>query len=237
MATVSAGGVPPPAAPAPGSDAEKFAHMYAIVTAFKEAAPDGDGSVSVASFLSAMTKFLRVFDALASIGDLVKKDIEGNIQKLGRASAKYGAESLSDLLKTELDDAKYAKLIRAEKGAGCDSGCVALLWMKRTVQFVDGLLRNLLADTGATLPDASRKSYAANLGLCHNFITRGIFDAGLRFAPARESFYRNLGCGGDSGKAEKAEKAIGEMVEAVGPVLENLVFLLKVHNFETYVKD
>lgn len=133
----------------------------------------------------------------------------------------------------ELGDAKYAKLIRAEKGAGSDSGSVALLWMKRTIQFVDGLMRILVADMKATLPDAARKSYAGNLSLCHNFITRNLFDTGLRFAPARKVFYGNLGCGKDFARAEAG---IREMVDAVDPVLKHLISLCKVHSLETYIK-
>lgn len=79
MASVSVGAGSSPNSGAPGCDEEKFAHFYGIVTAFKAAAPDGDGNISAASFLAAMTRFLRIFDALASLGELVKKDIEGNI--------------------------------------------------------------------------------------------------------------------------------------------------------------
>lgn len=217
----------------PSSADEQYAHLYAIVTAFRAASPSPSGQIAVAAFLSAMTNFLRVFDALAAIGDLVKKDISGNIRKLGRASSRHGTHTLASLLAAEMSDAKFAKDIRAERGDGASSGAVALLWMKRTVQFVDGLLRRLLASPTASLADAARASYAVNLSLCHNFVTRGVFDTGLRFAPARDVFYANLGCRGDEAKARAG---LQEMVDAVRPVLESVEEVLARHELETYIK-
>jgi hypothetical protein len=228
-AMATAVGTSPPG----GADAERFAHFYEIVVAFQAAAPGAGGDVPVATYLAAMNRFLRIFDALASIGDLVKKDIESNIQKLGKAASKHGAETLAAVLKSEMADASYARLIRAEKGAGCDSGTVAMLWMKRTMQFVHGLMGNLLADPAASLADASRKSYAGSLSLCHPWVTRGVFDTGLRFAPARKAFYSSLGGGNDP---TKVESAIRDFVAAMDPPLEHLTALYRANSLEKYVK-
>lgn len=214
-------------------DAQRFAHFNEITTAFEDAAPNSDDEVAIPEFLNAMLKFLRVFDALASIGDFVKKDIEGNIAKLGKAASKHGCATVTSLLSSELSDSASAQLIRAEKGIGSDSGTVATLWMKRTMQFVNGLMRNLLADSGCSLADAARKSYGENLGLAHPWVTRRLFDAGLRFAPARTTFYKDLGGGSDR---TKIEKAIQNCFASMEPVLTNLLALYQRHELELYIK-
>jgi hypothetical protein len=212
---------------------QRFAHFLEITTGFKEAAPDSEGDVDVPAFLAAMQKFLRVFDALASVGDFVRKDIEGNILKLGKAASKHGSATVASVVKSELSDGAYEKLIRAEKGAGCESGAVATLWMKRTMQFVHSLLRNLLSDPECSLADAARKSYGENLGLAHPWVTRRVFDTGLRFAPARNTFYNDIGGGEDFTTVEGAMK---ECVETMGPLLSNLVALFAQLNLETCIK-
>lgn len=228
MSTVAAD-----ASSAGGVDAKRFAHFQEITVAFQDCLPDSDGEVAIPAFLNAMQKFLRVFDALASIGELVKNDIEGNIMKLGKASSKHGCASVTAVVNSELSDSAYEKLIRAEKGKGCDSGTVATLWMKRTIQFVSAMMHNLLADAGSSLADAARKSYGETLGLAHPWVTRRLFDTALRFAPARAAFYKDLG--GGSNRA-LTESAIQECFDAMKPVLENLVALYKRTELEEMIK-
>lgn len=153
-------------------------------------------------------------------------------QKLRKASGKYGADSLEAVLKSELADKAYAKQIRAESGAGRDSGTVALLWMKRVMQLIHGLLQNLLGDASVSLADASRRSYACNLRLCHPWITRNLFDAGLRFAPAREKFYQNLG---GAGEEQKVEAALKECLDAMTPLVQNITAMYSARDLEPYI--
>lgn len=178
-------------------------------------------------------QFMRVFDALAGVGDLVKKDIEGNITKLGKAASKHGCASVTAVVNRELSDSDYAKLIRSEKGEGCDSGTVATLWMKRTIQFVSGMMQFLLADPESTLADAARKSYAETLGLAHPWVTRRVFDTALRFAPARATFYKDLGGGSDRALIESA---IQECFDAMEPVIANLAAVYRKNELELLVK-
>lgn len=74
MATATAAASPSPAS-------ADFAHFYQIIDAFRDAAPDDAAQISVPKYLDAMNKFLRIFDALGlgSVGDMVKKDVDGNI--------------------------------------------------------------------------------------------------------------------------------------------------------------
>lgn len=214
-------------------DAKRFAHFKEITAAFQASAPGSHGELAIPAFLNAMQKFLRIFDALAGVGDLVKKDIEGNIMKLGKAASKHGCASVTAVVKSELSDSEYGRLIRSEKGRGCDSGTVATLWMKRTIQFVSGMMESLLAEPESTLADAARNSYGKTLGLAHPWVTRRLFDTALRFAPARATFYKDLGGGSDR---RVIESAIQECSDAVKPVLSNLVAVYRENELEPLVK-
>lgn len=153
-------------------------------------------------------------------------------KKLGTAAARRGVDSIPALVNAELAEETYAKLIRKETGAGCDSGTVAVLWMKRTVQFVCGIIAGLLHDRTISLADASRASYAKTLRNCHNFVTRGVFDTGLRFAPTRDVFYKNLA---GEGNAAKVNDGLRDFIDASSPALDVLIRLFKNNGLETYI--
>lgn len=151
-----------------------------------------------------------------------------------QATENISSLTLQAILTAETNDRKLAKLIRSESGVGSDTGTVALLWMKRTMQFVLGLMQALMADTNVSLSSASRKSYAATLRHCHNFVTKGLFDTGLRFAPSRESFYRNLaGVDADVGRVEKGME---EFLGVFEPIVGGIVSMYKEMGLELYIK-
>lgn len=102
------------------------------------------------------------------------------------------------------------------------------------MQFVCGLLQLIVEDLSITLSSASRKSYAKTLRYCHNLITRGVFDTGLRFAPSREVFYKNLVGGSDVSKVDGAMK---EFMEIFAPQLDGVVAMYKAKNLEPYIKQ
>lgn len=141
--------------------------------------------------------------------------------------------TLEEIIDVENSDPKLAKLIKKEQGIGCETGTVALLWMKRTMQFVIGLLRMLVLDDAVSLSSASRKSYSETLRYCHNILTRGVFDTGLRFAPSRESFYSNLAGGGDTSRVSESMK---EFLDVLDPLLAGIVAMYKEKGLEPYIK-
>lgn len=68
------------------ADAKGFDFFYEILNEFRAAAKTADGGdmskMDVEPFLSAMTMFLRIFDAFQNpfFADVVKKDVQGNIK-------------------------------------------------------------------------------------------------------------------------------------------------------------
>eukprot|EP00177_Eucheuma_denticulatum_P003420 GFKZ01006183.1.p2 GENE.GFKZ01006183.1~~GFKZ01006183.1.p2 ORF type:complete len:226 (+),score=45.05 GFKZ01006183.1:2061-2738(+) len=224
-------------AAAPTRDFQFFAEIVDSFKAARESSPTGKShDIKVPQFLDAMTMFLRIFDALSNpfFSEVVKKDVDGNIKKLRAAAAKYSAETLEMVMNEEAKDPKLLKLIKNEKGAGCESGTVAMLWMKRMMQFVLGLLKAIVADAKVTLSSASRASYAATLRHCHWLVTRNVFDAGLRFAPSRETFYKNLAGGVDD--VGGVERAMVEFLEVFEPTVGGMVDMYKEHGLEPHIK-
>jgi hypothetical protein len=208
----------------------RSARFYEIVVSFQKAAPAPD--VLVAPLLVAMTHFLRIFDALAlgDIAQIIKSDVSGNVKKLGDAAALHGVGTVPELLEAEMRDPISEELIRKVSGRGRDSGAVALLWMKRVLSFVRGLVHILLDDPEAALSHASRQSYATSLAPCHNIITRGVFSTGLRFAPSRTVFYENLA---GPGNATKVDVALTEFLGAMDAVLNPILALYERYGLET----
>lgn len=137
------------------------------------------------------------------------------------------------MIDEETKDPKLSKLIKKESGIGCNTGTVALLWMKRTMQFVCGLLALIVQDASISLSAASRQSYAETLRHCHNFITRTTFDTGLRFAPTRETFYKNLTGGSD---LERVDAALKEFLGIFKPQLDGIVAMYTGRGLETLIK-
>lgn len=137
------------------------------------------------------------------------------------------------MIDKEISDPKLLKLIKKESGIGQSAGTVALLWLKRMMQFVGGLLQLLVLDPAINLSSASRKSYSKSLSYCHNFVTRGIFDTGLRFAPTREVFYANLAGGAP---LEEVTKGMQEYLSVFKPLLDGIVALYLEKGLEPYIK-
>lgn len=229
-----------------GSAQRDFQFFLDIIDSFKTACESSTTQdlmdMQVKPFCDAMTMFLRVFDAFSNpfFTDVVKKDVQGNITKVHLASLSTTTPTSPDspltlrkLIETEMEDAAYLKMIKKEVGKGQNSATVALLWMKRTMQFILGLLIGLVDDRDVTLSAASRKSYATSLKFCHNFITRNIFDTGLRFAPTKLTFYKNL-TGDDN--VDKVTDAISDFVVVFKPQVDAIVKFYLQKGLEPFIK-
>jgi hypothetical protein len=92
MAEVAAGASPASTSDVGEQAASPYEHFYEIIVAFRDARPDANGMLTIAPFLEAMTKFLRIVDALGTptLADLVKKDVKLNITvRLARPPSKH----------------------------------------------------------------------------------------------------------------------------------------------------
>lgn len=149
------------------------------------------------------------------------------LQKLKKSLSKSGASTVGQVVTIEIDK----KILEQDRP---NSGTLALLWMKRTMQFIAGLLHILTEDAAVSLASASRQSYSKTLRHCHNFVTRCAFDAGLRFAPNKATFYKNLT--GDS-DMQKVDEAMRDFVSVFKPQVDAIASLFHQHNLEPYIKS
>lgn len=148
-------------------------------------------------------------------------------QKLNKSLSTSGASTVGEVVTIEIN----MKIFERDRP---NSGTLALLWMKRTMQFIAGLLYILTEDTAVSLASASRQSYSKTLRHCHNFVTRCAFDAALRFAPNKATFYKNLT--GDS-DMHKVDEAMRDFVGVFKPQVDAIVSLFHQYNLEPHIKS
>mmetsp|Transcript_8577 Transcript_8577/g.25786 ORF Transcript_8577/g.25786 Transcript_8577/m.25786 type:complete len:231 (+) Transcript_8577:200-892(+) len=146
-----------------------------------------DGKVQLQSFVEAVDDFLVVFKALGSafFTDMVKSDMRKNMEKIQEAAQKYDVHTLEGMVEHELRDNVYAQ---------SNSGTEGLLWLKRTLQFILLLLRNIATKESSTpLNECAALAYEDTLKPCHNWLLQRLFDAGMLCVPSRDSFFGDLG--------------------------------------------
>eukprot|EP00188_Purpureofilum_apyrenoidigerum_P004247 Plantae.Rhodophyta-Purpureofilum_apyrenoidigerum.ctg4694.p2 GENE.Plantae.Rhodophyta-Purpureofilum_apyrenoidigerum.ctg4694~~Plantae.Rhodophyta-Purpureofilum_apyrenoidigerum.ctg4694.p2 ORF type:complete len:231 (-),score=33.11 Plantae.Rhodophyta-Purpureofilum_apyrenoidigerum.ctg4694:1943-2635(-) len=146
-----------------------------------------DGKVQLLSFVEAVDDFLVVFKALGSafFTDMVKSDMRKNMEKIQTAAQKYGVCTLEEMVDNELRDNTYTE---------SNSGTEGLLWLKRTLQFILLLLRNIATKESSTpLNECAALAYRDTLKPCHNWLLQRLFDAGMLCIPSRNSFFGDLG--------------------------------------------
>jgi len=72
------------------------------------------------------------------------------------------------------------------------SAAMALLWMRRMLQFQTSMFDQLLVDTSGVLTAAARSAYASQLEPYHGWLLKNGFRVGLSGLPKRDEFLRRL---------------------------------------------
>uniref|UniRef100_A0A7S0G3D7 Glycolipid transfer protein domain-containing protein n=1 Tax=Rhodosorus marinus TaxID=101924 RepID=A0A7S0G3D7_9RHOD len=150
-----------------------------------------DGSLRIPCFVDAVIDFLVVFKALGSafFTDMVKSDMKQNLEKIQASARKYSVETVREMVEAEVRDQVYMN---------STSGTEALLWLKRTLQFILLLLHNIATQESKTpLNECALQAYRDTLKPCHNWVLQRMFDAGLLCVPTRQSFFEELGANED----------------------------------------
>lgn len=126
-------------------------------------------------FLDATVQLIKIFDSIYGMG-MVKDDIDGNRAKIEANLLKLPADAqptatLQSMCRAELGAAKGAAAASVE-----GSTCLAILWLKRALLLVEGMLEALVADAKAELADCVNKGYEKGLKMHHNMIMKGVFN-------------------------------------------------------------
>ncbi|CAH8509152.1 unnamed protein product [Schistosoma turkestanicum] len=142
-------------------------------------------NLDIQTFLQLCDMICNFFGLWDTKFSLLRNDVEGNIKKVSRASANLHVNTLYDLLTNDTnrnDDS---------------SGSIGLLWLKRTLQFVNCFLHNLAHSTtnneNELMRDLITQAYDVTLTRYHNKLMRHAFRFVLRIVPKRSVFIRKLG--------------------------------------------
>lgn len=114
------------------------------------------------------------------------------------------------------------------------SGTIALLWIKRVMEFVHEIILGLVEDSDVELRIAARTAYGKTLRFCHGFAIRALFETGILLSPTRAVFYRNL-MGGVVGEKDKVQKDFKEFLQVLDPVLQLIVSFYQERNLEKFI--
>ena len=127
-------------------------------------------------FLDATVQLIKIFDSIYGMG-MVKDDIDGNRAKIEANLLKLPADAqptatLQSMCRAELAATKGDAAAASVEG----STCLAILWLKRALLLVEGMLEALVADAKAELADCVNKGYEKGLKMHHNMIMKGVFN-------------------------------------------------------------
>ncbi|XP_064479265.1 pleckstrin homology domain-containing family A member 8-like [Ornithodoros turicata] len=145
-----------------------------VTLEIKDGIPTGD-------FLNCCRAITPVFDVLGpTVFAPAKSDIEGNIKKL--QTTHNSDPSASKYL---LD------IIESEQNVGGAFATCALLWLKRSLEFIHAFLKEIHSGN-EHLVRAAENAYADTLKKHHNWVARGISSVALKAMPRFSKFLQDL---------------------------------------------
>lgn len=207
-------------------DANAMTHPFSDINkAFLQAADDSEarnwcfhkGDIAIDQFLTSITGFLTIFDALGStaITDIVRKDFRWKTNGLRNSAKRLHAESVRDVVRKEL---------KSPPRFWAPSGIESLLWSHRILSFVEQMVDHLVEDSSLELHDACIRSYRDTLALRHNHMTKVIFERALGLVPSRARFIANLTKHDKATEEDYASCLVGmkEFLRSTRPVIEAL---------------
>ena len=166
-----------------------------------------------------------VAEAFGPVMSLAVKNDQTNQEKLRNAWVAMTASVDGEQGGTQRV-ARLRGLLEAEKKTGMHkaggvladpSAAIALIWLRRSLDFQNCLLDGLGTDRDALVTNVAREAYRTHLESYHNFWLKNTFRAGLAAMPARGDFIQRLGIHlQESMKPEEIEQiCYSEMAELV----------------------
>ncbi|XP_060603285.1 pleckstrin homology domain-containing family A member 8-like isoform X2 [Ruditapes philippinarum] len=150
-------------------------------TSFMDLKIAEDAGIPVEPFLDSCKNLLPIFDKLNSTAFApVKMDFQGNIRKVRTKFSVHPEEftTLQSIIQHEISKNQQHL---------ASSATMALLWMKRSLEFISGFLDEIKKgeeDLGA----AASKAYADSLKPFHGWVVRGVFAVAVKALPYRSTF-------------------------------------------------
>ncbi|KAG9396412.1 Glycolipid transfer protein (GLTP) [Carpediemonas membranifera] len=182
--------------------------IASITEKFQGIERNGD-EIEITSFLTAVEPFLAFFDMIGNVTfKPLKMDFEGNMKKLRKEMEANPAPSLEAMLARDVNDKKNDALAP-----------VSLLWLRRGMEFLEGLLKGYLDEAGGEMGDHAKATYEAVLKPYHGFVVRKVFGAGMGAVPKRATLHEKI----VAGRAECDPKGeVGALLAEFSPVVKHL---------------
>lgn len=209
---------------------EKIPNFFSTMqSSFMDLQLEADGGIPIEHFLSACRCMVPIFDKLnATAFAPVKMDFQGNIRKIQQ---KYSTNpsSFTTLQKMVMGevDCKHHRV--------SSSATVALLWMKRGLQFIREFLVEIL-NNQQDLSLAAGNAYSKSLRPYHGWVVRGVFAVAVKALPSREVFISLLAVpGGENKGVDFLHSLMSDMenyITALGEILRILNDFYKVHTLD-----
>ena len=171
--------------------------------------------VPTLEFLRVSYAIVTIFDAIPGMG-MVKSDLIGNADKIWRHQIPGEPLTLQAMCDAEIDalggDADAA---RKRDGSVCNS----LLWLKRALRLIEGILIELTKHRHKPMKDCCQAAYASSLKRFHNMVMRSAFGVAVNAAPPRANFLDTL----NPGVAEAATLGtIGKLLPTISKLLDRI---------------
>lgn len=172
------------------------------------------------AMIEAFTATLTIMETFGPLMGLAVKNDQANLDKVKTAWTALGAADPERC-------ATVRGLLETEKGTGIHkpggvlsdpSAAIALVWMRRSLEFQTAVLDALHTDRSSGLSKIGRDAYGAHLEQFHNFWLKNTFRAGLAAMPNRGEFLVKLAAElQENGIKEEELEAIcySEMAELV----------------------
>ncbi|XP_066289516.1 glycolipid transfer protein-like [Branchiostoma lanceolatum] len=156
-----------------------------------------DGKVETEPFLLASLRLLPFFDMLGpTTFAMAKADVSGNIEKVRKKyeTDKEKYKTLTDIVEQELE----------ENGGKPGYAIDALLWLKRGLEYIHEMVKNVIASDseGNNLCPCIQKAYKDSIKKFHPWMLQKLINLAIKAVPYRSDFLQTVG-GNKPGQSEE----------------------------------
>lgn len=201
-------------------DAKIPTFFSAMNPSFMDIRFEEDGGIPVEPFLGSCRSLVPIFDKFnATTFAPVKMDFQGNIRKMQQ---KYSTNpsnycTLQRMVLSEMQSRQHHL---------SSSATVALLWMKRGLEFIREIFREML-DGQPDLGLAVNNAYSRTLKPFHGWVVRGVFAVAVKALPYKSVFVTQLNAPGHTGEGSLFMQSLMADLESYCTALDEVIQILK----------
>lgn len=198
----------------------KVATFFSVMSpSFMDMKLHEDGGIPVQPFLGCCRSLVPIFDKFnVTAFAPVKMDFQGNIRKIQQKFSTRPADfsTLQRIVSAE---------IKSRQNHLSSSATVALLWMKRGLEFIREIFREML-DGQPDLSLAVNNAYSRSLKPFHGWVIRGVFAVAVKALPYKEDFIIQLRADGSSGEGSIFLQSVMDDLDVYSTALDVVLRIL-----------